>query len=404
MTDVEVTDTNSVEQTAIVEGELAPGATGNVTFTHVVDEDDVKAGSVVNVATVGKDKSNEVTTDVEGPREGVTLVKSVTSGDKEYKYGETITYTVQVTNTGNVTLTDVEVTDTNSVEQTAIVEGELAPGATGEVTFTHVVDEDDVKAGSVVNVATVGEDESNEVTTDVEEPREGVALVKSVTSGDKEYKYGETITYTVQVTNTGNVTLTNVEVTDTNSVEQTAIVEGELAPGATGEVTFTHVVDEDDVKEGSVVNVATVGEDESNEVTTDVEGPREGVTLVKSVTSGDKEYKYGETITYTVQVTNTGNVTLTNVEVTDTNSVEQTAIVEGELAPGATGDVTFTHVVDEDDVKAGSVVNVATVGEDESNEVTTDVEGPREGVTLVKSVTSGDKEYNMERQSHIQYK
>ena len=398
--DVVVTDNNSEEKKATVNGELKPGESKDVTFTHIVTEKDITAKKVVNVATIGDDPSNEVTTETEDPITKYDLVKTVTSTAKnengKYALGETITYKVTVTNRGNQTVSNVVVTDNNSEEKKATVNGELKPGESKHVIFTHIVTEADIEAGEVVNVATIGDDSST-VTTDTEDPFTDYELLKTVIStdanNDGKYALGETITYNVKVTNKGNQTVKNVVVTDNNSVEKTQTITEEIAPNASANVTFTHVVDEDDIKAGEVVNVATIGDDSST-VTTDTEDPFTDYELLKTVTNtdanNDGKYALGETITYNVKVTNKGNQTVKNVVVTDNNSVEKTKTITEEIAPKASANVTFTHVVDEDDIKAGEVVNVATIGDDTSNEVTTETEDPITKYELLKTVTSTD--------------
>ncbi len=399
---VVVTDNNSEEKTATVNGELKPGESKDVTFTHIVTEKDITAKKVVNVATIGDDPSNEVTTETEDPFTKYELLKTVISTDEnndgKYALGETITYKVTVTNRGNQTVKDVVVTDNNSEEKTATVNGELKPGESKDVTFTHIVTEKDITAKKVVNIATIGDDPSNEVTTETEDPITKYDLVKTVTSTAKnengKYALGETITYKVTVTNRGNQTVKDVVVTDNNSEEKTATVNGELKPGESKDVTFTHIVTEKDITAKKVVNVATIGDDPSNEVTTETEDPFTKYELVKTVTSTAKnengKYALGETITYKVTVTNKGNQKVKDIVVTDNNSVEKTATVNGELKPGESKDVTFTHIVTEADIKAGEVVNVATIGDDSSNEEKTETEDPFTKYELHKEVTGTD--------------
>ncbi|WP_445083361.1 DUF7507 domain-containing protein, partial [Algoriphagus sp. oki45] len=67
----------------------------------------------------------------------------------------------------------------------------------------------------------------------------------------------------------------------------------------------------------------------------------------------------GETISYTFTVTNTGNVTLNNIMVTDPLVTVSGGPIS--LAPGASDNTTFTatYVLTQDDIDAGYVVNTA---------------------------------------------
>ena len=90
----------------------------------------------------------------EEPNAKLTIVKETTStpADGKYVLDEVITYKITVKNDGNVTLTDVMVTDELTGDNWTIAS--LAPGASEEFTASHVVTTDDVVAGSVTNTVT----------------------------------------------------------------------------------------------------------------------------------------------------------------------------------------------------------------------------------------------------------
>jgi hypothetical protein len=98
---------------------------------------------------------------------GLEVVKTATLDDENEdgaaNQGERITYSFAVTNTGNVTMRDVEVKDdkVSGIERV----GTLAPGQSVTVSADpYVVSAADARAGSIVNVATVlGRDPSGEI-------------------------------------------------------------------------------------------------------------------------------------------------------------------------------------------------------------------------------------------------
>ena len=85
-------------------------------------------------------------------------------------------------------------------------------------------------------------------------------------------------------------------------------------------------------------------------------------TIVKATTSKAKDedgkYTAGETITYKITVTNTGNITLSNIVVSDELTGDEWTIES--LDPGDAKEFTTSYVVTEADAAAGKVVNVAT--------------------------------------------
>src|SRR5690606_10283878 len=159
------------------------------------------------------------------------LTKSVISTGP-YTAGDTITYQFVVTNTGDVTLTDVSVTD-ELVGLSPITyawpgaAGVLEVGQSVTATATYVVTAADVNAGNVNNVAIAGGTPPSTPTNpnpppvitppgEVDTPiaqDPSLELTKSVIPTGP-YTAGVPYTTLFRSTNTGDVTLTDVSVTD----------------------------------------------------------------------------------------------------------------------------------------------------------------------------------------------
>ena len=143
---------------------------------------------------------------------------------------------------------------------------------------------------------------------------------------------GDLITYTYVVTNTGDVTLTGVTVTDNNISGTIVLNETTLAPGEWAVGTLTYTVSENDLP-GPIENIATAtgipptggsvtdDDDESIPILT---GP--AIEVVK--TGSPVEATCGEPITYNYSVTNTGGCDLINIEVNDDKLGPITNIIE----------------------------------------------------------------------------
>src|SRR5690349_20300294 len=269
-----------------------------------------------------------------------------TDGDATFDaVGDVINYTITVTNTGDVTLTKVAVTDALAVGL------DCDPGTAGAQTtgFTigvgehitctasHTVTQADLDAGSYLNTACAddGEGKAAQDCDDEETPGEqNPALEVLKTDGDATFDaVGDVINYTITVTNTGNVTLTNVAVTDALAVGL------DCDPGTAGAQTtgFTigvgehitctasHTVTQADLDAGSYLNTACAddGEGKAAQDCDDEETPGEQNPALEVLkTDGDATFDaVGDVINYTITVTNTGNVTLTNVAVTDALAV-----------------------------------------------------------------------------------
>jgi uncharacterized repeat protein (TIGR01451 family) len=109
-------------------------------------------------------------------------------GSGTVSQGDTLTYSFKVTNTGNVTLRDISVTDPLSGMSAVDCDGDstppqidtLLPGAMVTCTATYTVTPEDATVGQIVNTATAsGSDPSEEEVSD--EDTETVEVPRTVT-------------------------------------------------------------------------------------------------------------------------------------------------------------------------------------------------------------------------------
>ncbi|WP_442922317.1 DUF7507 domain-containing protein, partial [Microbacterium sp. Root1433D1] len=416
---------------------LAPGADVTCTASYVVTQADVDSGGVSNTATAtGTPPSGEPpvsppsTTEVPAERApALTVVKSADTTEIT-SAGQTIAYSFLVSNTGNVTLTDVSVaetaftgTGTAPVVTCPAGAASLAPGADVTCTASYVVTQADVDSGGVSNTATAtgtppsGEPPVSPPST-IEVPAEPAPALTVVKSADTTEisSAGQTIGYSFLVTNTGNVTLTDVSVdetaftgTGTAPVVTCPAGAASLAPGADVTCTASYVVTQADLDSGGVSNTATAtGTPPSGEPpvsppsTTEVPAvPAPGITVVKSADTTEIT-SAGQTIAYSFLVTNTGNVTLTDVSVdetaftgTGTAPVVTCPAGAASLAPGADVTCTASYVVTQADLDSGGVSNTATAtGTPPSGEPPVSPPStievpvvPAPGITMVKSAS-----------------
>ncbi|MBC5848920.1 gliding motility-associated C-terminal domain-containing protein, partial [Flavobacterium kayseriense] len=300
-------------------------------------------------------------------------------------------YTFAVTNTGNTTLTNVIVTDPmTGLTITGNPIATLAVGASNStIKGTYTITQSDIDAGKVVNtaLATAKDPKGNSVTdisgttvtndtpTDTpltQTPR--IALVKTAAVGGTG-KLGDVITYTFAVTNTGNTTLTNVIVTDPmTGLTITGNPIATLAVGASNStIKGTYTITQSDIDTGKVVNtaLATAKDPKGNSVTdisgttttndTPTETPlaqRPSLEIVKNSTS-ENYTNVGDILNYTIKVTNTGNVTLFAVLVTD--PLTGLSILVPTLEPGKSIDYEQNYSVTQNDISNLSVTNIAYV-------------------------------------------
>ena len=385
LTNVNVTDPNVTSLTCtppVPVASLAPGGSVVCTGSHVVTQADIDAGTFGNTSTA---TSNETppTTDTETvpidqtPRIAVLKTGTIDAGgDNALNAGDIINYTIKVTNTGNVTLDPVTVSDPG-VTDLECPATSLAPQAFMTCTASHTITQDDIDAGRYDNIATAtgkpptgpdvtGSDDET-VTLDA---NASITLVKSgvLALGDDGATPGDIITYTMTVTNTGNVTLDPVTVSDPK-ITIVSCDDSSLAPQASTECDGTYAITQEDIDAGQVDNTATAtgtppsGPDVTGSGSTTVPIPRSGDFTVGKSSNVEVVAAEGDNVVYTITVTNTGNVTLTNVVVTDPvpnqttyvsctpscttsgNPVNQVSWTIASIPPGQSASVTMTVTV-----------------------------------------------------------
>ena len=324
---------------------VASGKTVEATAKYKITEQDIVNGSFVNVVTASFSKDKEVysrfqatdTVKTEPVRKQIAVEKTILPEYEKsvYALGDTIKYSIVATNKGNQTLKNVYVTDALTQDEWYFTE--LRPGqpTVALETKEYTVTEEDILKGSVVNVATATSDEKPEVTpgekeVPTEQKKPSLFITKEADK-TSNIKAGDVINYTITVTNNGNVTINDIEVKDNltgdtfNKNVFNLIGSISLAPGEHREFTVRYTATQNDIVNGSILNVATVtGTDpdgnpvnDETEKTVTTEKANADYTVTKTVDNPKAEYKVGDVINYTIRVTNTGNLTLNNLTVTD---------------------------------------------------------------------------------------
>jgi uncharacterized repeat protein (TIGR01451 family) len=402
-------------------GVLDVGETWEYTASHTVTQTEIDSGAdLVNVATADSDETtpktdNETVDVVQNPNFSIVKEADVTSVDGA---GDVINYTYTVTNTGNVSLTNVSLIDDNFTAGDTSDDfnptfdsssddgnGVLDVGETWEYTASYTATQTDIDSGAdLVNVATADSDETapktdNETVDVVQNPNFSIVKEADVSEVDGA---GDVINYTYTVTNTGNQTLTNVSLIDDNFTPADTSDDfnptfdttsdngnGVLDVGETWEYTASHTVTQTEIDSGAdLVNVATADSDETapktdNETVDVVQNPNFSIVKEADVTSVDGA---GDVINYTYTVTNTGNVSLTNVSLIDDNFTPSDTSDDfnptfdttsddgnGVLDVGETWEYTASHTVTQTEIDNGAdLVNVATADSDETAPKTDD--------------------------------
>jgi LPXTG-site transpeptidase (sortase) family protein len=305
--------------------------------------------------------------------------------------GDTITYTFEVENTGDVPVTDIVVTDPLLPSLVCEI-ASLDPSeketctATGNV---YELTQSDLDAGERLNSAEAeGEFQGEYVgaTDDENVPLAGhpdMVLKKTgVLDIDVSLPVGvanpgDVITYSFEVENTGNVTLSDITVTDPLLPSLSCTI-AEIKVGEKKTCTATgnvYTLVQDDIDAGQVTNTATAATTYGVTALSSTAGNikpldrNPELTLEKS--SLDSSFKVaGEVLAYQYLLTNTGNVTLyAPFSVVDNKALVTCPVSPTILAQGESITCTANYTVTSTDVAVGFVHNTARANAVDSERV-----------------------------------
>ena len=413
-----------------------------------------------NVATVDGETTNEVIHTYVKPIISGTKAQETENSEEYVLEGETITYTITVKNDGGYAK-DVIVID-NIPEGTTLVpnsvkidgrpineaEGNLSSGlevnvqphTSKEVTFEVTVNEltGDTLRKEISNIATVDENPTNEVTTEVRKPNVEISKSSDPASGET-VENGEEITYIIGLDNSTGTAPKTVKVKDTVPTETTFVrgsikvgteerpdltldnlqqgIDVELQAGESKNLEFKVTVN--DLDNGTEIrNVATVDEETTNEVTHTYVEP---IISAEKTSTTENSLNYvveGEKITYTIKIKNDGDL---RKDVTVTDEIpEGTSFVEGSikvnnsttqdtqtnLKNGITvpveargeGTLSFEVTVNElpENTFEKDIINIAYVDGEPTEETTDTVNKPNVEISKSSNPTSGETVENGE--------
>ncbi len=393
--------------TYTVTGTVSPSATGSLSNTATVG---VPSGT--SDPTPGNNSATD--TDTLTPQGDLSITK--TDGATTEIPGTTVTYTITVSNAGPSTATGATVADTFPATITGVAFTSMASGgATGNtaagsgnisdtltmppgssVTYTATGTISSAATESLSNTATVtapggftdtnnGNDSATD--TDTLTPQSDLSITK--TDGSTTEVPGTTVTYTIVVTNTGPSDVTGASVADTFPATITGVTFTSVAAGgATGNTASgsSNINDTLNMPAGSSVTYTATGtisasatETLSNTATvsaasdqntgdnsatdTDTLTPQGDLAITK--TDGVTSAVPGNSVTYTIVVSNSGPSTATGATVADTFSASFTSVTWTSVSSGgATGNTASGtgNINDTVNMPSGSSITYTVTG------------------------------------------
>ncbi len=414
---------SNVSCPALPAGGLAPNASHVCTANYTVTAADVRLTSVTNAAvgSSGGVSSPIVTETV--PADGeplLTLDKSlskvtnpdgsVDANDTFDEVGDVLTYSFTVTNDGtiafveDVTIEDARLSAPLVCFRSSNADPDLRSGESVTCEGTYTVTQDDLDAGEVFNEALAqtlfGADDtpviSDPSTVTTPANREPLLTIEKSVATLPVTQINQALTYTLTLTNEGNQTLTNVVATDP-LLPNLSCEFASLAPGRVETCSGVYRVTQDDIDAGEIVNTAAVkaitpdgnAATDNTSLTTAMPNAAPSLDMTK-VGSPDPFGAVGSAVNYVFTLTNSGNVTLYDLTVTDGIVSPAYDCTVPKLEVGQTDDsCSLSYVVTQDDKDAGKILNTATT-------TARDPFGPITPVQASSTVNSGDPRPELE--------
>ena len=311
LTDVTVTDPGFAQCDGFF-ASLAVGASQNYSCdVDAVTADFTNVADVTATDPISNPVTDSASADVVVLTPAFTVTKSPATQDVPVN-GDA-DFTVTIVNTGETDLTNVVIDDPLATCATTGI-AVLAIGETRTVNCTT----SGVTADFTNTVTVTAEDPIGTVLTD-SDSADVVVLTPTISitkdPANQVVVTGGTATFTIEVENTGQLDLASVAVSDPFAPDCDRTI-GALVAGASSSYSCSLTpVTVDFTNQATVSGVDVVGNIATADDTADVDVIDPQILIDKTP---DLSYaRAGDTVTFTIAVTNTGDVALTNVIVTD---------------------------------------------------------------------------------------
>jgi uncharacterized repeat protein (TIGR01451 family) len=219
---------------------LAPGAFNITTVSHVLTVTTTNIATATGVDQNGTSVNAQATATVQVIHPAISLTK--TPSATKVENGSSVTYTYNVTNTGDTSLT-VSLTD-DTFASPIFTNKVLAPGAFNITTVSHVLTANTTNIATATGVDQNGTSVNANANAFVQVIHPAISLTKTADPSTPQLAPAN-FTYTYVVTNIGDVSLSNVRVYDETFNQlilgPVTLSVGQSAQGTYGPVAYPNV-------------------------------------------------------------------------------------------------------------------------------------------------------------------
>ncbi|WP_341486572.1 VCBS domain-containing protein [Pararhizobium sp. A13] len=408
-TDVDLTDAHSISPTitasagalgaltaSVTTDTTGSGLGGVITWNYSVADSDVeylaKDQTKVETFTITLDDGNGGTVDrtVSVTITGTNDAPVVAATDVTGAVTEQVTPVGNLTDTGTLAFTDVDLTDAHSISPTitasagalgaltaSVTTDTTGSGLGGVITWNYSVADSDVeylaKDQTKVETFTITLDDGNGGTVDrtVSVTITGTNDAPVVAATDVTGAVTEQVTPVGNLTDTGTLAFTDVDLTDAHSISPTitasagalgaltaSVTTDTTGSGLGGVITWNYSVADSDVeylaKDQTKVETFTITLDDGNGGTVDrtVSVTITGTNDAPVVAATDVTGAVTEQVTPVGNLTDTGTLAFTDVDLTDAHSISPTITASA----GALGALTASVTTDTTGSGLGGVI------------------------------------------------
>jgi hypothetical protein len=379
-------------------GSAITDSNGHATFTYTGNSPgtDTIQASFLNSQGIVVTSSPVIKNWTPAPGPAIIVTKQISSDNSTWinadlppglvvTVGSSVYYLFNVTNIGNVDLSTITLTDNTLDLSGATPPSTLAPGQSFIYYYGPIL----AALGQHTNIATTSGQYNNINYNDTDnanyngtpESIPSISVVKQISGNNNTWFdadlppgisviIGANVYYRFNVTNTGNVVLSNITLVDNAYNLSGAVIPPTLAPGA----SFVYYFGPVSALLGQHTNIATATGQFDNVTYSDTNNANYNAVPVTTVSiniekqiSSDNITWYdanvppglnvtiGSNVYYKFNITNTGNVTLTNITLTDNTYCLKCLHLPSSLAPGES----FVYYFGPITVQSGQHTNIA---------------------------------------------